>query len=92
MKTDDIVRMIDEMKKGFGGIQMPETKYKFSRSNWYEATLPKDGQAAFAWCVEMFGPEPYYPDAWSRWYLNVNRTFRFSDAKDYEWFMLRWAS
>jgi hypothetical protein len=66
-------------------------QYKFSRAKWYEATLPKDGQAAFAWCVEMFGAEPKNPDAWSRWYLNVNRTFRFRDSKDYEWFMLRWA-
>jgi hypothetical protein len=68
----------------------PEPKYKFSRAKWYEATLPGDRQAVFAWCTEQFGPEPYYPDAWSRWYFNVNRTFRFRDAKDYEWFLLRW--
>ena len=68
----------------------PEPKYKFSRDKWYEATLPGDRQAVFAWCTEQFGPEPYYPDAWSRWYFNVNRTFRFRDAKDYEWFLLRW--
>jgi hypothetical protein len=69
----------------------PEPKYKFSRAKWYEAKLPGDGQAAFAWCTEQFGPEPYYPDAWSRWYFNVDRTFRFRDAKDYEWFLLRWS-
>jgi len=69
----------------------PEKKYKFSRANWYEAKLPKDGQVAFIWCIEQFGPEPKYPDAWSRWYFNVNRTFRFRDSKDYEWFMLRWS-
>ena len=68
----------------------PEPKYKFSRAKWYEATLPGDRQAVFAWCTEQFGPEPYHPDAWSRWYFNVNRTFRFRDAKDYEWFLLRW--
>ena len=68
----------------------PAPKYKFSRAKWYEATLPGDRQAVFAWCTEQFGPEPYHPDAWSRWYFNVNRTFRFRDAKDYEWFLLRW--
>jgi hypothetical protein len=68
-----------------------EHKYKFSRAKWYEAKLPRDGQAAFNWCVKQFGPEPKYTDAWTRWYFNVDRTFRFSDAKDYEWFMLRWS-
>jgi len=65
--------------------------YKFSRAKWYEAKLPKDGQGAFNWCIEQFGPEPKHPDAWSRWYFNVNRTFRFRDSKDYEWCMLRWS-
>jgi hypothetical protein len=69
----------------------PKSKYQFSRAKWYEAKLPGDGQAAFAWCTEQFGPEPYYSDAWSRWYFNVDRTFRFRDAKDYEWFLLRWS-
>lgn len=68
----------------------PEPKYKFSRANWYEAKLPKDGQGAFNWCVKQFGPEPKNTDAWTRWYFNVDRTFRFRDAKDYEWFLLRW--
>jgi hypothetical protein len=69
----------------------PESKYKFSRAKWYDAKLPKDGQGAFNWCVKNFGPEPKNPDAWSRWYFNVERTFRFRDAKDYEWFVLRWS-
>ena len=68
----------------------PEQKYKFSRAKWYEAKLPRDRQGAFNWCVKNFGPEPKNPDAWSRWYFNVERTFRFSDSKDYEWFILRW--
>jgi hypothetical protein len=68
----------------------PVSKYKFSRAKWYEAKLPRDQQAAFAWCVKQFGPEPLHSDAWSRWYFNVDRTFRFRDAKDYEWFLLRW--
>jgi hypothetical protein len=70
---------------------MSESKYKFSRAKWHEAKLPKDGAGAYNWCIEQFGPDPKYPDAWSRWYFNVNRTFRFRDSKDYEWFMLRWS-
>ncbi len=70
----------------------PASKYKFSRAKWYEAKLPRDQQAAFAWCVKQFGPEPTITDAWSRWYFNVDRTFRFRDAKDYEWFLLRWGT
>lgn len=69
----------------------PKPKYKFSRAKWYEAKLPRDGQGAFNWCVKNFGPEPTNPDAWSRWYFNVERTFRFRDEKDYVFFMLRWS-
>jgi hypothetical protein len=69
----------------------PAPKYKFSRSKWYEAKLPRDGQGAFNWCVKQFGPEPTNPDAWSRWYFNVERKFRFRDEKDYVFFMLRWS-
>ena len=67
-----------------------ENQYKFSRAKWYEAKLPKDGQGAYNWCMETFGAEPKNPDAWSRWYFNVNRTFRFRDEQDYMWFVLRW--
>ncbi len=69
----------------------PAPKYKFSRAKWYEAKVPRDGQAAFNWCVKQFGPEPTNTDAWSRWYFNVNRTFRFRDEKDYVMFILRWS-
>jgi hypothetical protein len=69
----------------------PAPKYRFSRAKWYEAKVPRDQQAAFAWCVKQFGPEPTNTDAWTRWYFNVDRTFRFRDAKDYEWFLLRWS-
>jgi hypothetical protein len=69
----------------------PEPKYKFSRAKWYEAKLPRDGQGAYNWCIKNFGAEPKNPDAWSRWYFNVERTFRFRDASDYEWFILRWS-
>jgi hypothetical protein len=69
----------------------PAPKYKFSRAKWYEAKLPRDGQAAFNWCVKQFGPEPTITDAWTRWYFNVDRTFRFRDEKDYVMFILRWS-
>jgi hypothetical protein len=69
----------------------PAPKYKFSRSKWYEAKLPRDGQGAFNWCVKQFGPEPTNTDAWTRWYFNVDRTFRFRDEKDYVLFCLRWS-
>jgi hypothetical protein len=69
----------------------PASKYRFSRAKWYEAKVPRHQQAAFAWCVKQFGPEPKHTDAWTRWYFNVDRTFRFRDAKDYEWFLLRWS-
>jgi hypothetical protein len=69
----------------------PASKYRFSRAKWYEAKVSRDQQAAFAWCVKQFGPEPTNTDAWTRWYFNVDRTFRFRDAKDYEWFLLRWS-
>ena len=72
--------------------RLPVNKYKFSRAYWYEAKLPRDGQGAFNWCVENFGAEPKNPDAWSRWYLNVERRFRFRDEKDYQWFVLRWGA
>lgn len=68
-----------------------EPKYKFSRSKWYEAKLHKNVSDALDWCEQQFGKEPNHPDAWSRWYFNVNRAFRFRDEKDYAWFMLRWS-
>lgn len=67
-------------------------QYQFSRARWYEAKLPRDAQGAFNWCVENFGPEPKNPDAWSRWYFNVERRFRFRDEQDYAWFVLRWGA
>ena len=65
-------------------------KYKFSRAKWYESKLYKNVDNALDWCEQHFGKEPNHPDAWSRWYFNVDRKFRFRDEKDYEWFLLRW--
>ena len=44
------------------------------------------------WCVKTFGPTPkdgvWTPD--QRWYVN-NAKFWFKEAKDRDWFTLRWA-
>jgi hypothetical protein len=91
MKTNDIVRMIDEMKRGFGGMQMTESKYKFSR-RWYQAEFdPKDYFAVDEWCEQHFGPQAKRPDSWSRWWHKFEYSILFRDEKDYVLFMLRWS-
>lgn len=71
---------------------MTNPKYKFSRANWYIAEF--DDRQYFEvekWCAEQFGPHPKNPDAWSRWYHKYQDRIHFRDAKDYEWFLLRWS-
>lgn len=73
-------------------ISFPKPKYKFTRTNWYVADF--DPQYYFQveeWCKEQFGPHPRYPDAWSRWVHTYEDQIHFRDAKDYEWFVLRWS-
>jgi hypothetical protein len=71
----------------------PKPKYQFSRAKWYEVHLFSKSwdpvQERLNWCEQTFGPQPKNPDAWSRWYTSFT-TLRFRDAKDYEWFLLRW--
>jgi hypothetical protein len=70
----------------------PEPKYKFSRSNWYVAKFNiKDYTDVVHWCREQFGPHPRNPDSWSRWRHEYEDKIHFRDAKDYEWFLLRWS-
>ena len=70
----------------------PAPKYKFSRANWYVADYNWIHQGeVYEWCTQQFGPHPMYPDAWSRWYNKYNEKIHFRDAKDYEWFLLRWS-
>ena len=70
----------------------PEPKYKFSRSNWYVAEFAvKDYTDVVHWCTKQFGPHPARPDAWSRWVHYYENKIHFRDAKDYEWFLLRWS-
>lgn len=69
-----------------------QSKYKFSRANWYVAEF--DDRYYFeveVWCAEQFGPHPKNPDAWSRWVHKYENKIHFRDAKDYEWFVLRWS-
>lgn len=70
------------------------SKYMFSRTKWYEVdinhALRKDINNVRKWCKEQFGQHPKNPDAWSRWHSDGFR-IRFSNPKDYEWFMLRWS-
>jgi hypothetical protein len=88
MKTNDIVRMIDEMKRGF--IKQNKSKYNFSRA-WFVADFdPEYYFEVEEWCKEHFGPHPKCPDAWSRWVHTYEDQIHFRDSKDYEWFMLRW--
>lgn len=84
-------QLMVDMSINFDWKEPMVTKYKFSRSKWHEAKLHKNVDDALDWCEQQFGKEPNHPDAWSRWYFNVSRTFRFRDEKDYAWFMLRWS-
>lgn len=82
-------------------IMFPEPskpKYQFSRAKWYTAPLNGNGTWRFSdeyneiieWCTEMFGAHPTKQDAWSRWYVGLG-FINFRDAKDYEWYILRWS-
>jgi hypothetical protein len=66
-------------------------KYQFSRANWYVADFNWTRQFEVkAWCSQQFGPHPARPDAWSRWCHKYQGKIHFRDAKDYEWFLLKW--
>lgn len=88
IKTLYYTKLFDDMK--------PEPKYKFSRSKWYEADYNlKDYNEVMDWCDKHFGIHSAQPDAWSRWIDKGSWSgpgkVHFRDAKDYEWFLLRWA-
>jgi hypothetical protein len=88
-----------ELKMGFANLATDRIKqrkkvkqYKFSRAEWYVAEFDWVRQAeVLAWCRQQFGPHPNNPDAWSRWYNKYSEKIHFRDAKDYEWFVLRWS-
>lgn len=71
---------------------IPQSKYKFSRANWYVAEYDnKHHFEVLAWCSQQFGPYPARPDAWSRWFNMYSEKIHFRDEKDYVLFMLRWS-
>lgn len=73
-------------------FSQPQSKYKFSRANWYVAEF--DDKHYFEveeWCAKHFGPHPKNPDAWSRWVHKYSEKIHFRDEKDYVLFMLRWS-
>ena len=107
MKTADVDRIIDDLGEqiardidtevlmsamGWHGLILDEgtvygqqylTVHPISGNRWNEM---------MAWMVGTFGPSAengvWTPD--QRWYAN-NAKFWFRDAKDLEWFMLKWA-
>ena len=69
---------------------MIKPKYKFSRK-WYVADFhAQNYDDVRQWCKEQFGPEPKFPDAWSRWQHRYEHQIFFRDEKDYVLFLLRW--
>ena len=69
----------------------PQSKYKFTRANWYVAEFDiKDYTDVVHWCREQFGPHPRNPDAWSRWEHRYENKIHFRDKEDYIMFVLRW--
>lgn len=92
MNTNDIVRMIEEMKLGFTKVNVSKSKYNFNRANWYVAEFNvKDYTDVVHWCKEQFGPHPRNPDAWSRWWHKYEDKIHFRDENDYILFTLRWS-
>jgi hypothetical protein len=84
----DSVAEIFTMKASF----KPQSKYKFSRK-WYIADISDaDYHDVRAWCTEQFGPEDKFPNAWSRWQHRYEHQIFIRDAKDYNWFVLRWGA
>lgn len=82
----------NEQRRMFYIEPSPKSKYKFTRSKWYEADHRyEDYEDVMEWCTKNFGPRPRRPDAWTRWAdIHIDR-IRFRDEKDYVLFMLRWS-
>lgn len=86
--------------------QTSTPKHKFSRAKWFNFTCRRDVSAEILeWCSAQFGNQPTIADAWTRWQSKNNfqfstttwrqargTTIQFRDEKDYQWFLLRWAS
>ena len=94
-----VVSIPDYPKTTAAFKRLPMIKYQFSRAKWY--TVQLNGMATWKqsdeynqiieWCTKHFGPHPASYDAWSRWYVGLGY-INFRDAKDYEWYVLRWGA
>lgn len=84
MKANDISRMYK--------LDNPMPKYNFSRKWFVVDFSDRDYMAVREWCVEMFGPEDKFPNAWSRWQHRYEHRIFLRDEKDYNWFVLRWGA
>jgi hypothetical protein len=99
MNRNDVIRVIEDLKKSFSrklhhqkmeAMFEVNSKYKFSR-NWYQANFDvKDYDAVDVWCEQQFGEHPARPDAWSRWWHKFEDSILFRDREDYMMFVLRW--
>jgi hypothetical protein len=75
----------------YGAPEAPKSKYKFSRE-WLVAEFDyRKYDEVRMWCREYFGPEPRYPDAWTRWEHRYENKIHFRDQADYILFVLRWS-
>jgi hypothetical protein len=106
VKTPDVDRMIDDLADqisqdidqqvlmsalGWSAFELSEGRVYGAR---YLTVHPSNGfhwNEMMAWMVSTFGPTAedgiWTPD--QRWYAN-NAKFWFRDAKDLEWFLLKW--
>jgi len=88
----DLGVLTQESQLGFLTVPIVNSarpKYKFTRANWYE--VDNASRLKVEWCAVHFGPRPVRPDAWSRWYYSWGH-IRFSNEKDYAWYVLRWGT
>lgn len=73
-------------------IVQKNPKYQFSR-NWLVAEFDTEYYHEVRdWCIEHFGLEDRFPNAWSRWQHRYEDRIFFRDQKDYQWFLLRWGA
>jgi hypothetical protein len=74
------------------GTVLGQTYYTIQPLGWAWTFDNIEWHHMVAWCVETFGPTSkdgvWTPD--QRWYVN-NAKFWFKEAKDRDWFTLRWS-
>ena len=107
MKTVDVDRIIDDLGKqiardidtqvamsalGWTAFEISEGTVYGQKYLTVHPTSGNRWNEMMAWTVKTFGPSAedgvWTPD--QRWYAN-NARFWFRDAKDLEWFMLKWS-